>query len=171
MTSVEEKEVTSEQQEVEEPPPTDEQTITNEANESESGKEKGDEEQKSEDNGQATGQVDTKEEVEPEPTAKPSVQPVDNPPRKLRCIDPSGTVDIRVGKTGIGASKPITVPTFFENAFKTYPDVKALCWKDKKEDPWRSLTYAQYKRLIYNVAKSFLKVNLVFYVLYYLIIV
>ena len=152
MTSVEEKEVTSEQQIVEQPPPADEQAVTSETNDSPSGNEKGDEEQKSEDK----GQVDTKEEVEP--TAKPSAQPVDSPPRKLRCIDPIGTVDLLVGRSGIGASKPMTVPTFFENSFKTWPNVKALCWKDKKEDPWKSLTYAQYKKLIYNVAKSFLKV-------------
>ena len=99
-------------------------------------------------------QDDAKEEGEEEPAAKP----VDKQPRKLRCFDPAGTVDITVGQTGVTAEKPITVPEFCNKTFEKWPEVTALCWKDKKEDPWKSLTYAQYKKLIYNVAKSFIKV-------------
>ena len=154
MTSIEEKEeVGSEQPVVEQPPPTDEQTATREPNDSPSEKEKGDEQQNGEDE-QTTSEVKAKEEVEEEPTAKP----VDKPSRKLRCIDPADTVDLLIGEAGITAIKPVTVPEFFEKTFKTWPDVKALCWKDKKEDPWQSLTYIQYKKMIYSVAKSFLKV-------------
>ena len=159
MTSIEEKEeVSSDQPVVEQPPSTDEQTVTSEPNDSapgkEKGPEKGDEQQNGEDNGQTTSEVKAKEDVEEEPTAKP----MDKPSRKLRCVDPTDTVDILMGEAGINASKPVTVSALFERTFKTWPDVKALCWKNKKEEPWQILTYAQYKKLIYDVAKSFLKV-------------
>ena len=79
-------------------------------------------------------------------------------PRKFWCIDPTDTVEIRMGNFGIAAEEPVTIPQFFKNAFKMWPNVKALCWKDKKEGPWKSLTYTEYKQLVYNVAKSFLRV-------------
>ena len=155
MTSIEEKEeISSEQPVVEQPPPSDEQTATSEPSDSTSGKEKVDEQQNGEGDGQTTSQVEAKEEVKEEPTAKP----VDKPPRKMRCIDPADTVDLLIGEAGVTANKPVTVPAFFEKAFKSWPDVKALCWKNKKEEPWQSLTYTGYKKLIYSAAKSFLKV-------------
>ena len=157
MTSNEEKEeVTPEQQIVEQPLPSDEQTTPSEVNDSTSGKEKGDEQQQqgSEDTGQAASQVSAKEEGEKEPAAKPT----DESSRKLRCVDPTGTIDIPMGNTGITANKPQTIPQFFTKTCETWPEVKALCWKDKKGDPWKSLTYREYKQLVYNVAKSFLKV-------------
>jgi len=67
-------------------------------------------------------------------------------------------VDIALAKSGIAALPPITIPEFYKQTFNNAPNVKALCWKDNKEGPWRSMTYAEYKKLIYNVAKSFLKV-------------
>ena len=59
---------------------------------------------------------------------------------------------------GITAKEPVTIPQFFKETFMKWPEVKALCWKDKKGEPWKSLTYKRYKQLVYNVAKSFLKV-------------
>ena len=152
VTSNEEKEeVTPEQQIVEQPPLSDEQAESSEVNDSISGKEKGHEQQqKSEDGGQAASQVSAKEEEEKEPADKSS--------RRLRCVDPEGTVDIPIGNTGITVNKPMTIPQFFTKTFEAWPEVKALCWKDKKEEPFKSLTYAEYKQLVYNVAKSFLKV-------------
>lgn len=155
MTSNEEKkEVDPEQRVDEEPLSTTEQAVSSELNDSKSKEENGDEQQNNEDNGQATSQDNAKEEKEEEPTAKP----VDKQPRKLRCIDTTETVDILVGEAGVATIKPVTVPEFFKKTVDKWPDVKALCWKDKKEDPWKSLTYLQYKKLIYNVAKSFRKV-------------
>ena len=78
--------------------------------------------------------------------------------RKFRCFDPTDTVDIVVGESDIQAIKPVTIPQFFQRICDKVPNGAALCWKDKKEDPWQTLTYIQYKKLIYNVAKSFLKV-------------
>ena len=78
--------------------------------------------------------------------------------RKLRCFDPTDTVNIVVGDSGIQGIKPITIPQFLQRTCDKVPNGAALCWKDRKEDPWQSLTYVQYKKLIYNVAKSFLKV-------------
>ena len=156
VTSNEEKEeVTPEQQIVEQPPPSDEQAESSEVNDSTSGKEKGDEQQQnSEDGEQAVSQVSAKEEEEEESTAKPT----DKSSRRLRCVDPEGTVDIPIGSTGITVNKPVTIPQFFTKTFEAWPEVKALCWKDKKEEPFKSITYAEYKQLVYNVAKSFLKV-------------
>lgn len=91
---------------------------------------------------------------EEETTAKP----VAKQPRQLRCFDPAGTVDIAMGRSGVEARKPVTVAHFFQQSFDQLPNHPALCWKNKKEDPWQSLTYTEYKKLIYNVAKSFLKV-------------
>ena len=90
------------------------------------------------------------EETTVEPTAKQQ--------RKLRSFDPTDTVDIAIGESGIQAAQPITVPQFFQKTSDKLPDGRALCWKDKKEDSWQIVTYAEYKKLIYNVAKSFIKV-------------
>ena len=79
-------------------------------------------------------------------------------PRKVRCFDPTDTVDIDIGQSGVAANKPLTVPQYFQITFDKLPDNPALSWKDKKEEPWKSLTYTQYKKLIYNVAKSLIKV-------------
>ena len=54
---------------------------------------------------------------------------------------------------------PVTIPHFLKRTFDRFPNDPALSWKDE-EDLWQSLTYAQYKKLIYNVAKSFLKVKM-----------
>lgn len=102
-------------------------------------------------------QVNEKPEATPkeeEPTAKP----VTGQQQTLRCFDPTGTVDIRTGSSGVAADEPMTVAQFFKRTFDRIPDSRALCWKDNKEGPWQTLTYTQYKALIYNVAKSFLKV-------------
>ena len=102
---------------------------------------------------------------EEEVAAKPAVA---KQPKKLRCFDPTDTVDIAMGGSGVESIKPVTVPQFFQQTFDQLPDAAAMCWKDDKEGPWQSLTYAQYKKLIYNVAKSFLKVvNNPLYVMYY----
>ena len=80
-------------------------------------------------------------------------------PRKLRCCEPTETLDIAIGASGVAAIKPITVPQFFQITCDKLANVGALCWKDRKEDPaWQIITYTHYKKLIYNVAKSFLKV-------------
>ena len=105
-----------------------------------------------EDANEGTSQPDTKEEDEPTPKATAKQ------PRKLRCHDPTDTVDLAIGESGITTKKPVTISEFFKKTFDEMPDVKALCWKDNKDDPWQSITYADYKKLIYSVAKSFLKV-------------
>ena len=94
--------------------------------------------------------------LEEQPTAdRPAVA---KQTRKVRCFDPTGTTDIPIRQSGIAAKKPLTVPQFFQETFNKLPNQPALKWKGKKKEPWESLTYAQYKKLIYNVAKSFIKV-------------
>ena len=72
--------------------------------------------------------------------------------------NPAKPVNKRSGRSGIAAKKPVTIPKFFIERFNVWPKVKALCWKDKMVEPWQSKTYTEYKQLVYNVAKSFLKV-------------
>ena len=78
--------------------------------------------------------------------------------RKLYCFDLSGTVDIAMGESGVAATKPVTIPEYYQSTFDKMPDKKALCWKDNKDGPWKNLTYGEYRKLIYLVAKSLLKV-------------
>ena len=85
------------------------------------------------------------------------------PHRRSYCCHPTETVDIAIGESGVEALPPITIPRFFKRTFDKIPNGKALCWKDDKDDTWQSITYAEYKKLIYNVAKSFLKVRAVSY--------
>ncbi|XP_065908687.1 long-chain-fatty-acid--CoA ligase ACSBG2-like isoform X2 [Dysidea avara] len=84
----------------------------------------------------------------------------DQLPRKLRCFDPSDTVDITMGESGVAAIKPVTIPEYYQSTFDKMPHKKALCWKDNKDGPWESLTYGEYKKLIFSVAKSLLKLGL-----------
>ncbi|XP_065884225.1 long-chain-fatty-acid--CoA ligase ACSBG2-like [Dysidea avara] len=117
-----------------------------------------------------TTKADTKDEDKPiksgkakeeEVTAAKEEEPVvAKKPRKMYCLDPTDTVDIAVGESGVRSLKPITIPQFMKKTVDQLPDGKALCWKNNKEDPWQSLTYTQYLKLIYNTAKSFLKLGL-----------
>ena len=117
-------------------------------------KDKASEQSDAEDKSQENGKVVVTRPEEEEATSKP----VAKRQRKFRCCNPTDTVDIAIGASGFAANKPMTVPQFLQRTCDKVPNGVALCWKDKKEDPWQSLTYAQYKKLIYNVAKSFLKV-------------
>ena len=112
-----------------------------------------------EEKSQANEQSETSpKEQETAATAAAIAEPVAKQPRKFRCFDPAGTVDITTGQSGIRAIQPITIPQLCQKTFDKLPNGKALCWKDNKEEPWKSLTYAEYRKLIYNIAKSFLKV-------------
>lgn len=91
---------------------------------------------------------------EEEATAIPTAKP----PRRLRSFNPAETVDINIGESGVRANKPMTIPQVLQQTCDRLPDGPALRWKDNKEGPWNTLTYIAYQKLIYNVAKSFLKV-------------
>ena len=78
---------------------------------------------------------------------------------KFRCFDPSDTVDIAIKECDGHVIKPMTIPQLFQSICDKLPDGIALCWKEGKEDQWQRLTYSQYRELIHNVAKSFLKVR------------
>lgn len=121
--------------------------------------EKGSGEKPVESEGDNEGKSQTNDKPEASPKEEEAAaKPVAKQPRKLRCFDPTDTVDIAIGQSGVESTKPVTVPQFFQRTFDKIPNSPALCWKDNKEDPWQNLTYAQYKKLIYDVAKSFLKV-------------
>ena len=78
---------------------------------------------------------------------------------KFCSIDPAVNVQITAGESGMEALSPITIPQFLRRTVDKASDEKALCWKDNKDAPWQGLTYAAYIKLIYDVAKSFLKVH------------
>ena len=60
-----------------------------------------------------------------------------------RCCtsDPSYSLDIALGVLGMAAMKPVTIPEYYQLTFDKMPDKKALCWKDNKDGPWKSLSY------------------------------
>jgi len=69
-----------------------------------------------------------------------------------------------MGETDIEAENATTIPDFLNKTCDEMPDVKALFWKDSEGKPWQDMTYADYKILVYNVAKSFLKVYYIVHV-------
>ena len=77
--------------------------------------------------------------------------------KTLCCIDRDKTVDILRGTNGVEAEEPETIPQFYNKMFRKKSDSPALHWKDGAGQ-WKSMTYAEYKKLIYDVAKSFIKV-------------
>ena len=79
--------------------------------------------------------------------------------RKFRCFDPSDAVDIAIEECNGHVIKPMTIPQLFQSICAKLPGGVALCWKEGRENQWQRSTYSQYKELIYNVAKSFLKVS------------
>ena len=113
---------------------------------------------KTDTNSEAKDKDKSIEAKEGEVLAKEEEPVVPKQPRKMYCLDPTDTVDIAIGESGIRALKPMTIPQFIKRTVDKIPDGKALCWKDNKEASWQSLTYTEYLKLIYNTAKSFLKV-------------
>ena len=81
----------------------------------------------------------------------------------MYCTDPADAVDIAMGESGNQAEEATTIPNFFLKTCAEMPDVPALFWKDEKGGPWQNKTYADYKSLVYKVAKSFQKVHVVQY--------
>jgi len=76
----------------------------------------------------------------------------------LRCHNPTDTVDIAIGESGIEAKQPITIPELYKTTFSKMPNEKALRWK-RSDGLWQCITYSEYEKLIYKVAKSFNKVS------------
>ena len=51
------------------------------------------------------------------------------------------SLDIALGMLGMAAMKPVTILEYYQLTFDKMPDKKALCWKDNKDGPWKSLSY------------------------------
>ena len=68
-------------------------------------------------------------------------------------------VKMTFSQYGIESTKQITIPELYKETFRKNSNEKALYWKDKDDDQWQGITYAEYEKLIYNVAKSFLEVS------------
>ena len=81
--------------------------------------------------------------------------------RKVRCWDPTDSVDIALGETGNEGKQPITIPELYKKTFYNFSNERALCWKNN-DGQWQNITYGDYQKLIYKVAKSFHKVTCLF---------
>ena len=99
--------------------------------------------------------------LQPAPAVAPSAveetRPVIGASRRVRTIEPTSGVDLRIAQSGLAAENPITVPTMMRNSVSKTPDRAALCYKD--EGNWKSISYTEYYRLCVAAAKAFLKVS------------
>ena len=100
--------------------------------------------------------------LQPAPAVAPSAveetRPVIGASRRVRTIEPTSGVDLRIAQSGLAAENPITVPTMMRNSVSKTPDRAALCYKD--EGNWKSISYTEYYRLCVAAAKAFLKLGL-----------
>ncbi|XP_068227125.1 long-chain-fatty-acid--CoA ligase ACSBG2-like [Palaemon carinicauda] len=76
----------------------------------------------------------------------------------LKTWEPTGAVKIKIGKRGVDAHTPISVPSLLKKAADKFPDVKALCVK--RDGVWKSITYREYFAQVCNIAKAFIKLGL-----------
>lgn len=59
-----------------------------------------------------------------------------------RTHDPEKPVQIRLGKDGIAAEEPISIPGLLKKTARDFPDSIALKFKtNKKDKKWNSITY------------------------------
>lgn len=56
-------------------------------------------------------------------------------------VDPAVPVKIRMGKEGLAAEDPISVPGLLRRTARDYPDHAALVFKDSL-DKWQTVTYS-----------------------------
>jgi long-chain-fatty-acid--CoA ligase ACSBG len=73
---------------------------------------------------------------------------------------PDGAVKLRVGKEGVGAEKPISVPTMLQRTAERFPDRVAMAVKRNKNDDWTRITFKEYEQQVRTLAKAFIKLGL-----------
>ena len=88
---------------------------------------------------------------------------------KVRTTVPNEGVELAIGKGALEGAEPVTFGQLFQQRVQEFPDVAALKWKEKEEGVenkmvWKSATYKEYYRSCINAAKSFLKVNRLWYI-------
>lgn len=73
---------------------------------------------------------------------------------------PEGAVKLRVGTDGVGAEKPISVPTMLQRSVDRFPDRVAMAVKREKNADWTYITFKEYEQNVRTVAKGFIKLGL-----------
>lgn len=63
-------------------------------------------------------------------------------PTSYWTVDPMKPVLLRMGKEGLAAEKPQTVPQGFMRTASEYPDHAALVYEDANTKEWTTVNYA-----------------------------
>lgn len=79
---------------------------------------------------------------------------------KYVVTDPSEAVKIYKNENLESHRESLTTPQLLENTAKLYPNHVALKYKVPGEENWKEITYAEYKRRVEKIAKSFIKLGL-----------
>lgn len=62
------------------------------------------------------------------------------PATVYKTIDRNEPVKLRIGKEGVEAAEPISIPSLMERTAQNYPDHPALVYPDEN-DEWETVTY------------------------------
>ena len=81
------------------------------------------------------------------------------PGSRVRTSNPHETVHILRSDQGLEAADPVTVGQMFMETVKKYPTRPALCSKESCDEDWKEITFAEYYKLSFQAAKSFIKVQ------------
>jgi len=86
-------------------------------------------------------------------------QPKIKPSEVTWTTDPAGAVKLRLGKEGITARQPVSIPQLLNKTATEFPNHVALCSKDINKE-WQQLTFSQYREKVLHMAKVFIKLGL-----------
>lgn len=86
--------------------------------------------------------------------------------KKCRTTSPVDGVDIAMEESGAASESPLTVGAMMQDIVSRIPDHVALRYKS--EDTWNDITYKQYYDQCISAAKSFLKVSIVFLLIFHI---
>lgn len=73
--------------------------------------------------------------------------------------DPNAAVKLRMEKHGLASKEPLSLPYVLAETVRTFGSYPALRYKDDKKN-WQTITYIEYQRRIYHMAKVFIQLGL-----------
>ncbi|KAL5282060.1 ACSBG1.2 family protein [Megaselia abdita] len=78
-----------------------------------------------------------------------------------KTFDPINPVKIRIGKEGLSAEEPISIPALLQKTARDFPNNIALKFKtNKKDKSWNEISYKEYEQKVHHIAKAFIKLGL-----------
>lgn len=80
-------------------------------------------------------------------------------PQQNWTIDPTASVNIRMGLDGIAAEKPVTIVECFTKIAQDYPDHPALV-SEESLNVWKTISYSNYYSKVVHMAKVFIQLGL-----------